>query len=134
MEYTVKNEFPFVLVIDRNENALASREAKVLKNENELVNLLEKKAAASLQKKIIGSPVANEKEKGSYEPETHKPEAYFYKADVHSIPSLFTFGIPEYIIPAVPCHVVAFMFADLLEFPNPETNTKEIRRITPHAC
>jgi hypothetical protein len=40
MEYAVKNEFPFVLVIDRNENALASREAKVLKNENELVNLL----------------------------------------------------------------------------------------------
>ncbi len=134
MEYAVKNEFPFVLVIDRNENALASREAKVLKNENELVNLLKKKAAASLSKKIIGYPVANEKEKGSYGPEAHKPEAYFYKADVHSIPSLFTFGIPEYIIPAVPCHVVAFMLADLLEFPNPETNTKEIQRITPPAC
>lgn len=41
---------------------------------------------------------------------------------------IFSFGIPEYIIPAVPCHVVAYMLADLLEFPKPEERAREIRR------
>ncbi len=45
MEHAVKNEFPFVLVIDRDENAL-SRTAKVLTNESELVSLLKNKAAS----------------------------------------------------------------------------------------
>jgi hypothetical protein len=47
--------------------------------------------------------------------------------DMHSIPSLFTFGIPEYIIPAVPCHAVAYILADFLKFFNQELSTNEVQ-------
>lgn len=104
LQYAKKNKFPFVLVIDRDENAPASREIKVLKTENELANLLKNKAL-----------LANES------------EAYFYKMDMNNIPSLFTSGIPEYIIPAVPCHAIAYMLADFLKFFNPELCTGEVR-------
>lgn len=46
---------------------------------------------------------------------------------MNGIPSLFTSGIPEYIIPAVPCHAVAYMLADFLKFFNPELITGEFQ-------
>ncbi len=49
LRYARKNKFPFVLVIDRDGDAPASREAKVLKTENELT-LLRNKALAALPK------------------------------------------------------------------------------------
>ena len=48
LKYAGKKRFSFVLVIDRDENAPASRGVKVLKTQTELVNLLKNKAAASL--------------------------------------------------------------------------------------
>lgn len=48
LRYAKRNKFPFVLVIDKDENAPASREAKILKTENELVNLLKNKALLAL--------------------------------------------------------------------------------------
>jgi hypothetical protein len=87
-----------VLVIDRDENAPASRKAK-------------------------------EKKQGDNE-----HEAYFYKMDIHNAPLLFSFGIPEYIIPAVPCHAIAYILADLLDFPEQQAGTKEIRRNCSPVC
>ncbi|WP_269851681.1 Rossmann-fold NAD(P)-binding domain-containing protein [Methanosarcina horonobensis] len=49
LQYARKNDFPFVLVIDRNENAPASEKAQVLNTVNELINILREKAETSLK-------------------------------------------------------------------------------------
>lgn len=105
LQYARKTKMPFVLVIDRDSNAPASKNANILKTENELIKLLRNKVKESPQKET-------------------EPEIYFYKMDLHDIPFLFSFGIPEYIIPAVPCHAVAYILSDLLMFPF-EKNTEK---------
>jgi hypothetical protein len=135
LRYAKNNKFPFVLVIDRDENAPASREIKVLKTENELVNLLRNKALLALsEEKPELSRVEKEdkrKNEGKIEIENKEKnndsEAYFYKMNMHNIPPLFTSGIPEYIIPAVPCHAAAYMLADFLKFFNRELSTNEVQ-------
>ncbi|HET8685360.1 MAG TPA: hypothetical protein VFM18_01700 [Methanosarcina sp.] len=113
LQYARKNKFPFVLVIDRDEDASASREADIIKTEDELVDLLKNKASAPLQDKALKSPRAT----GENKRENTEPQVYFYKMDLDSIPFLLSLGIPEYIIPAVPCHAVAYMLSDLLKLP-----------------
>lgn len=138
LRYARNNEFPFVLVVDKDENAPASKETKVLKTENELVNLLGNKSLSALPEDESGLSRVEEnklknkgKNKGKNErenkEENSESEAYFYKMDMQNIPSLFTFGIPEYIIPAVPCHAVAYMLADSLKFFNPELSANEVQ-------
>jgi len=99
LEYALENKFPFVLVIDSDENAPASKKAKVLANEEELVKLL-RSNPESLALGWDG-----------------EPETYFYRADVHKIPYILSFGIPEYIVPAVPCHTAAYLTVDFLKLP-----------------
>ncbi len=112
LQYARKNKFPFVLVIDRDENAPASKEADIIKTEDELVNLLKNKASVPLPEEALKSPgAAGEKER-----ENTQPHVYFYEMGLDSIPFLLGLGIPEYIIPAVPCHAVAYMLSDFLEF------------------
>lgn len=130
LRYARKNEFPFVLVIDRDENAPASGEAKVLKTENELADLLRNRALPALpehEPELSGAEENKRKKAGKSERENkdnnNESEACFYKMDMHDIPSLFAYGIPEYIIPAVPCHAVAYILADFLRFFNPELCT-----------
>jgi hypothetical protein len=127
LQYARKNDFPFVLVIDRDENAPASGKAQVLKTERELINLLKERAGASLQEEMSGQPFreGGKSEEKQSVPETKGSEAYFYRMDMHSIPFLLSSGIPEYIIPAVPCHAVAYMLADLLKFQMQEARTEE---------
>lgn len=60
MEYSTKNKLQFVLVIDRDENALASRKMKVLTNESELIRLLNNKAAEFFPEEALESPPAKE--------------------------------------------------------------------------
>lgn len=110
LEYARKNKFPFVLVIDKDENAPASRESDIIETEDELVNLLENKASANERGE-------NEREDKENKVENNETEACFYKMDLGSIPFLLNLGIPEYIIPAVPCHTVAYMLSDLLKLP-----------------
>ncbi|MDY9925542.1 hypothetical protein [Methanosarcina sp.] len=127
LQYSLKNGFPFVLVIDRDENAPASGKAQVLKTERELINLLKERAGASLQEEMSGQPLreGGKSEEKQSVPETKESEAYFYRMDMHSIPFLLSSGIPEYIIPAVPCHAVAYMLADFLKFPMQEKRREE---------
>lgn len=106
LRYARKMKVPFVLVIDKNQDVPASENAKVLGTESELITLLENKTNNSLRKK------------------TAEPEIYFYKMDICDIPFLLNFGIPEYIIPAVPYHVAAYMLPDLLSFPFKEASEK----------
>jgi len=110
LQYARKNGFPFVLIIDRDENAPASREARVLKTRSELINILREKAKTSPRKEAAE--------------QLSESEAYFYAMDMHSIPFLLSLGIPENIIPAVPCHAVAYMLADILTFPVQDAGTE----------
>lgn len=124
-----------MLVIDKDENAPASREVKVLKTENELVNLLRNKELLALSEdkpELFRVKEENRRNNEGISERENKDkndesEAYFYKMDMHDIPSLFTSGIPEYIIPAAPCHAVAYMLADFLKFFNRELSTKDVR-------
>jgi hypothetical protein len=126
LQYARKNKFPFVLVIDKDENAPASRESSIIKTENELVNLLKKKASVSLREEALKSASSA----GENERENSEPQVYFYKMDMDSIPFLLSLGIPEYIIPAVPCHAVAYMLPDLLKLhiePEENENSREFQ-------
>lgn len=137
LQYARKNRFPFVLVIDREENAPASIEAKVIKTENELITLLKNKASPTFPE--YGPEYSREKE-GNEEKDKRRnkvrndreniekneeSEIYFFKMDMHRVPYILTFGVPEYIIPAVPCHAVAYILADFLKFYNPKLSTSE---------
>ena len=105
---------PFVLVIDKDQVVSASKEAKVLNTEFELIALLKSKVKNSFQEK------------------TAEPETYFYKMDIYDIPFLLSFGIPEYIIPAVPYHVAAYILPALLSFPFKEVSKRgRIRKNEP---
>lgn len=130
LRYARKNKFPFVLVVDKDENAPASKETKVLETESEIINLLRNKALLAFpedEPELSRADENKQKKAGKSEKENKEkndePEAYFYTMDMREIPALFTFGIPEYIIPAVPCHAVAYMLADFLRFFNKKTNT-----------
>lgn len=95
-----------MLVIDRDENAPASGEAQVLKTRGELEVFLRKKAKTPPQKETKENHPGEQKEEQKEEQSIRKngeTEAYFYAMDMHSVPSLFRFGIPENIIRAMPC-------------------------------
>ena len=157
LDHARKNRFPFVLVIDKDENAPASRKSNIIKTEDELVNLLKNKASESFQNEALKSSSAagehereendrgknkireterenKEESKGEKnEQETtegnKEARAYFYKMDLDNIPFLLSLGIPEYIIPAVPCHAAAYLLSDLLKLPlksEKDENTEEI--------
>ncbi|WP_440948379.1 hypothetical protein ACSAZL_09200 [Methanosarcina sp. T3] len=133
LRYALKNRFPFVLIIDRDKNAPASREARVLKTRSELVNLLREKAKIPLREKVTEQlpeieyeSIKEDKRESKKEDkrENKESEAYFYAMDMHSIPFLLGLGIPENIIPAVPCHAIAYMLADILQFPVREAKNR----------
>lgn len=130
LRYALKNRFPFVLIIDRDENAPASRESRVLKTRSELVNLLREKAKIPPREEVAEQlPGTEDKSRSENKRESKKEnkrenkesETYFYAMDMHSIPLLLSLGIPENIIPAVPCHAVAYILADILKFPVQQT-------------
>ncbi len=135
LRHARKNRFPFMLVIDRDKNAPASREAQILKIRSELEALLRKKAKTPPQKETKGNHSGKEKEEEKEEEEEEEErsirengetEAYFYAMDMHSVPSLFSFGIPEYHpCHAMPCHAVAYILTDILKFPIQEARTEE---------
>ncbi|AKB12410.1 hypothetical protein SAMN02910340_02136 [Methanosarcina thermophila] len=132
LHYARKNKFPFVLVIDKDENAPASDEADI-KTEAEVVNLLKNKASEPSPNKVLKSPrvagAVKREDEGENEKEDGKPEIYFCKMDLKHIPFLLSYGIPEYIIPAVPCHAVAYMLSELLKFPLEPAKNESLEKI-----
>ena len=102
LRYARKMKVPLVLVIDKDQDVPASKEAKILNTESELITLLTSKE--KIKEKIL-------------QEKTAEPEIYFYKMDICEIPFLLSFGIPEYIIPAVPYHVSAYILPGLLSCP-----------------
>lgn len=75
LDYARKNRFPFVLVIDMDENAPASRKSKIIKTEDELVDLLKNKPSESFHDGALKSSSAageNEREKNEKEKNKRK--------------------------------------------------------------
>jgi hypothetical protein len=84
VNYARDKNFPFVLITDINKNASAAKKAVELQNKQELVDILKK-------------PIDNQT----------KNNIYFYQTGLEGVPFILSYGIPEYIIPAVPYHAVA---------------------------
>jgi len=91
---------PLRLIIDRDENAPVAKNARLLKTRGEIVTP-EKKGGSPFQGQAFRSSRAEEK--------NNDQEIYFYNKDVPDTPFLLSFGIPEYIVPAVPCHVTTYI-------------------------
>jgi len=145
----------------------SQKSSKIIKTEDELVNLLKNKALGSFHDETLKSSSTagenerrenerrenerrenerrenerkenerrenerreNERERRGNKVENDEVEAYFYRMDLDSIHFLLSLGIPEYIIPAVTCHAVAYMLSDLLKLPpdpGKDENTKEV--------
>jgi hypothetical protein len=84
VNYARDKNFPFVLITDINKNASAAKKAVELQNKQELVDIFKK-------------PIDNQT----------KNNIYFYQTGLEGVPFILSYGIPEYIIPAVPYHAAA---------------------------
>ncbi len=89
--YSKEQSFPFVVIIDIDENADASNSSIVVDRE-ELFRLI----------------------RTYRESKENENNVYFHCMDVHDVPLILEAGIPQYIIPAVPTHAVANMATDML--------------------
>ncbi|MDW7733359.1 MAG: hypothetical protein SCH66_13150 [Methanolobus sp.] len=107
VEYAKKHELSFVLVVDVNCEAPASKNAKILRDKDNLMDVL---STLAVNKKDDNHQFS------SYEATGHGSEVYFYCMDAKDIPSLLDIGIPEYIVPAIPSHAAVDIMVDLLRF------------------
>lgn len=97
-EHARQHSLPLVLVMDKDRNAPASSETEFIKDVSTLRKLLESKLISPLNKE--------------------SSEIYFYCAGLDAIPSILSFGMPEYVVPAIPCHVAAYLVKEYLNYPD----------------
>jgi hypothetical protein len=111
MEHARNHRLPLVLVVDNNKNAPASFGIELIKDANALRKLLEGKLRLPLKKEIS--------------------EIYFYCAGLDAVPFILSFGMPEYIVPAIPCHVAAYLVKEYLNCIGRGKQALREMRITP---
>ncbi len=111
VQYAKKYNLPFVLVIDIDENAPASGDATVLSSK-ELFGILEQQAKSS---RIMDPTLEADDDT------ILQTGIYFHCMDVKDVPSILKFGIPEYLVPAIPSHALVDMVVDIL---NPHNGPK----------
>lgn len=117
VEYAKKHELPFVLVIDIDCEAPASRNAQVLKDSDCLTDVL---SALVANGKTDVHQFSLQKEAD------HGSRIYFYCMDAKDISSLLGMGIPEHIVPAVPSHAAVDIMVDLLSSGRNEELVREL--------
>jgi hypothetical protein len=98
-EYAKKHRLPFVLIIDYDRNAPASSSTEIIKDINSLGKILGN--ISKLPKSQI---------------EKENSEICFLCTGLESFPYILSFGIPEYIVPAIPCHVAAYTVKNYLNY------------------
>ncbi|KXS44171.1 MAG: hypothetical protein AWU59_715 [Methanolobus sp. T82-4] len=118
VEYAKDHDLPFVLVIDIDCEAPVSKLGKVLEDRKDLADILD---SLNTDTYLRASSLPEENRA------TQKTEIYFYCMDSKDIPSLLGYGIPEYIIPAVPSHAAVDIIAD---FVNLDMDTDLIREVS----
>ncbi|AGB49013.1 hypothetical protein Metho_0764 [Methanomethylovorans hollandica DSM 15978] len=102
-EHARKHSFPLVIVVDNDRNAPASSGTEIIKDVNSLRKLLEEK---------LRSPLEQE-----------NSHIYFYCSELDEFPFILSFGMPEYIVPAIPCHMAAYLAKEYLNYSNREDKT-----------
>lgn len=110
-EHARKHKFPFVLIVDSDRNAPASSGTEVIKDAGSLRKLLEEK---------LRSPLGDE-----------SSHIYFYCSELDEVPVILSFGMPEYIVPAIPCHVAAYLAKEYLNCLNKEDKIVTEMEIAP---
>ncbi|WP_370574910.1 hypothetical protein [Methanomethylovorans sp.] len=110
-EHARKHSFPLVLLIDNDMNAPASSGTEFIKDANALSKFLEGKLASPLNKE--------------------RSNIYFYCAGLNAVPFILSFGMPEYIVPAIPCHVTAYLVKEYFNCPDQREQTVTEMCITP---
>ncbi|MFP4655084.1 MAG: hypothetical protein ACLFMM_05335 [Methanohalobium sp.] len=83
VDYARTNGFPFVLILDINRAAPAAKKAVEIQDKQKLVNILKNPDYRT------------------------NGNIYFYNAGLEIVPFILSYGIPEFIIPAVPYHAAA---------------------------
>ncbi|WP_367344053.1 hypothetical protein [Methanomethylovorans sp.] len=96
VEHARKHNFPLVLVLDKDRTAPASSYTEIIKDVDALHKIMEGRSASLLKKE--------------------SSEIYFYCAKLDEVPFILSFGVPEYIIPAIPCHMIAYLMKKYLNF------------------
>jgi len=108
VEYAKKHNYPFVLVLDMDENAPASRDSIVI----DRIGLF-----AILQNlKQLGHDAHSAS--GVTRNVTSPEGIYFHCMDVRDIYLILNYGVPEYLIPAIPSHALVNMVVDFLKYDN----------------
>ena len=102
-EYSVEKKLPFVLVIDKDRNAPAANNANIIKDTDELISVLENASRSQKQKDQSES--------------SNKGNIYFYNESLEILPFILSFGMPEFIVPAVPYHAAAYLVSYFLQMP-----------------
>lgn len=108
VQYAKKQGHPFVLVIDMDEHAPASRDAAVI-DRTTLFEILRD------QEQFFRDVHS---ESGVAMDATLQKGIYFHCMDVADIASILNFGIPEYLVPAIPSHALVNMVVDILKTDN----------------
>ncbi|AKB85262.1 hypothetical protein [Methanococcoides methylutens] len=119
VEYANNSNFPFVLVIDSDPDAPASKDATIIKDISEIPELI-----SSLTESRAESPAESSTAIGK-DPASNK-NVYFYCMDIREVPSLLELGMPEFIIPAVPTHATANMVVDSLRMDSDKNIVDEL--------
>lgn len=119
VEYANNSNFPFVLIIDSDPNAPASRDATIIKQMSEVREFIR-----SFTEHSNGLHGMNSR--GINNVQSSNNNVYFYCMDIHEVPSLLDLGIPEFIIPAVPAHATANMVIDSLRINDNENMVNEV--------
>lgn len=118
VEYAKDHDLSFVLVIDIDCEAPVSKLGKVLEDRKDLADILDSLNTDTYLG--VNSPPVDSRT-------AQNTEIYFYCMDSKDIPSLLDYGIPEYIIPAVPSHAAVDIIAD---FVNLDIDTDLIREVS----
>ncbi|MBN2109516.1 MAG: hypothetical protein JW705_00300 [Methanosarcinaceae archaeon] len=116
-EHARKQSLPFVLVIDSDCDAPASKNAEVLREWKQLKDIISS-FTASTGRAIDPEP--------SHKTEGSEPVIYFYCMDAKEVPSLLLYGMPEYIVPAIPSHAAVDMVVDFLSFDQDQGSVCEL--------
>ncbi len=102
LDYAKKKNYPFIIIIDKEKKAINSEEIKIIHNLEEYqlkINEFIEKSNPLEKKKNV------------------QQEILFLQSEIDIIPFLFSFGIPELLVPVVPLHISAYLFLYFLHLP-----------------
>ncbi|MHA1728071.1 MAG: hypothetical protein ACTSWY_05005 [Promethearchaeota archaeon] len=99
LDYAKKKGLPYILIIDKDPNVITENEVIKVNNFKQLETIIVK--------------IRNKQKFG--EKKENLQKIFFFKAELNILPLIFSFGMPEFIVPVIPLHIMAYL---LLFFSN----------------